>query len=50
MTVHKNYHPLYSIEGTKNFDQNPCFWSENTFPPFQEGLQQFKQTLIFGYF
>lgn len=46
MTVHKNYHPLYSIEGTKNFDQNPCFWSENTFPPFQEGLQQFKQTLI----
>jgi len=46
MKIHENYHPLYSIEGTKNFDENPCFWSESTFPPFQDGLAHFQQKLI----
>ena len=46
MKIHENYCPLYSIEGTKNFDENPCFWSKDTFPPFQEGLENFKETLI----
>ena len=46
MQVNENYKSIYEIEGTKNFDQNPCFWSEQTYPAFQEDLQRFKDLLI----
>tara|TARA_B100000035_G_scaffold103321_1_gene87713 strand:+ start:2624 stop:3490 length:867 start_codon:yes stop_codon:yes gene_type:complete len=35
----------YKIEGTVNFDANPCFGNPNTFPNFQEKLQEFKDLL-----
>ena len=40
------YLDQYKIEGTVNNDQNPCFHDPNTFPNFQEGLEEFKHTLI----
>jgi len=43
---HPNYLPVYEIEGTVNFDQNPAFHVPDTCPNFQEGLVGFKQQLI----
>ena len=40
------YLDQYKIEGTVNNDQNPCFHDPNTFPNFQEKLDEFKHTLI----
>ena len=40
------YLDQYKIEGTINNDQNPCFHDANTFPNFQERLEEFKHTLI----
>jgi len=40
------YLDQYKIEGTINNDQNPCFHDPNTFPNFQEKLDEFKHTLI----
>ena len=39
------YLDLYKIDGTINLDQHPCFNNLNTFPEFQEGLEQFKYHL-----
>ena len=39
------YLDLYIIDGTINLDQHPCFNNLNTFPEFQEGLEQFKYHL-----
>lgn len=36
----------YKIEGTKNNDQNPCFFSPDTDPNFQERLEKFKENLV----
>lgn len=44
--VHPNYLPLYSIDGTENFDENPAFHDPNSCPNFQEGLEAFKNWLI----
>ena len=46
MTVQENYSSLYEIDGTANFDQNPCFWDNKTYPKFQEDLKSFKELLI----
>ena len=40
------YLDQYKIEGTVNNDQNPCFHDPNTFPNFQDKLDEFKHTLI----
>ena len=40
------YLDQYKIEGTVNNDQNLCFHDPNTFPNFQEKLEEFKHTLI----
>lgn len=37
---------IYNIQGTVNFDQNPCFNSEKTYPNFQHDLEKFKSDLI----
>ena len=36
------YLDLYKIEGTVNLDANPCFGNPDTFPNFQEKLEEFK--------
>lgn len=36
----------YKIEGTFNRDNNPCFYSPNSYPLFQEKLEEFKKLLI----
>lgn len=36
----------YKIEGTYNRDNNPCFYSPNAYPLFQEKLIEFKNLLI----
>ena len=36
----------YKIEGTVNNDQNPCFNSADTYPEFQENLEDFKKLLV----
>ena len=36
------YLDIYKIEGTINADQNPCFSDPNTYPNFQEKLDEFK--------
>jgi len=36
----------YKIEGTHNRDNNPCFYSSNAYPIFQEKLIEFKNLLI----
>ena len=36
----------YKIEGTVNNDQNPCFHSPDTYPEFQEKLEEFKKFLV----
>jgi hypothetical protein len=35
----------YKIEGTVNLDANPCFGNPDTFPNFQEKLEEFKSLL-----
>ena len=39
------YLEQYKIQGTINHDQNPCFNNPNTFPNFQEKLEEFKSLL-----
>jgi hypothetical protein len=46
LTKNPNYLPLYEIEGTVNFDQNPAFQDAGVCPAFQEALAGFKQWLI----
>ena len=36
----------YKIEGTVNNDQNPCFHNPDTYPEFQENLEDFKKLLV----
>ena len=36
----------YKIEGTVNNDQNPCFHNPDTYPEFQEKLEDFKKLLV----
>ena len=36
----------YKIEGTVNNDQNPCFHNPDTYPEFQENLEDFKKFLV----
>ena len=36
----------YKIEGTVNNDQNPCFNNAETYPKFQEKLEEFKKLLV----
>ena len=40
------YLDQYKIDGTVNKDQNPCFNNPDTFPDFQNGLEDFKNLLI----
>ena len=37
---------LYKIDGAINNDPHECFKSEDTYPNFQEGLEEFKHTLV----
>ena len=37
---------LYKIDGTINTDTNPCFSDSETYPHFQEELEQFKHHLV----
>ena len=39
------YLDQYKIDGTINKDQNPCFNNPDTFPDFQNGLEDFKNLL-----
>ena len=36
----------YKIEGTVNNDQNPCFNNAETYPEFQDKLEDFKKLLV----
>ena len=40
------YLDLYKIDGTQNNDTNPCFGNPDTYPQFQEKLEDFKSLLI----
>ena len=40
------YLDVYKIEGTENRDQNPCFHNPDTYPEFQEKLEEFKKFLV----
>ena len=40
------YLEQYKIEGTVNNDQNPCFNNVETYPKFQEKLEDFKKLLV----
>ena len=40
------YLDLYKIEGTINNDTEPCFHNPDTYPRFQEELEEFKHLLI----
>ena len=40
------YLDVYKIEGTVNNDQNPCFNNADTYPEFQENLEDFKKLLV----
>ena len=40
------YLDIYKIEGTVNNDQNPCFHNPDTYPEFQEKLEDFKKLLV----
>jgi len=40
------YLDQYKIDGTINKDQNPCFNNPDTFPDFQNGLEDFKNLLV----
>ena len=40
------YLDLYKIDGTLNNDTEPCFHNPETYPNFQEQLQEFKDLLI----
>ena len=37
---------MYKIEGTVNNDQNPCFHNSDTYPEFQEKMEDFKKLLV----
>tara|TARA_R100001480_G_scaffold23403_2_gene33714 strand:+ start:55 stop:903 length:849 start_codon:yes stop_codon:yes gene_type:complete len=37
---------MYKIEGTTNNDTEPCFGNPETYPQFQEELEQFKHHLV----
>ena len=37
---------MYKIEGTINNDTEPCFGNPETYPQFQEELEQFKHHLV----
>lgn len=39
-------HEIYRIDGATNLDDNPCFWTKETYPSFQEDLSIFKNKLI----
>jgi len=43
--MESSYLDAYKIDGTVNFDQNPAFCNENTYPQFQQHLEQFKAWL-----
>ena len=40
------YLDLYKIDGTINYDTEPCFHNPDTYPRFQEELEEFKHLLI----
>ena len=40
------YLDLYKIDGTINYDTEPCFGNPETYPQFQEELEQFKHHLV----
>ncbi len=40
------YLDLYKIEGTLNLDSNPCFSNPDTYPLFQEELEEFKSFIV----
>ena len=40
------YLDMYKIEGTVNNDQTPCFHNPDTYPEFQEKLEDFKKLLV----
>ena len=40
------YLDLYKIDGTINNDTEPCFGNSETYPRFQEELEEFKHLLI----
>ena len=40
------YLDKYKIEGTVNLDPNPCFGDPNSYPNFQEKLEEFKDLLV----
>ena len=40
------YLDMYKIEGTINNDTEPCFGNPETYPKFQEELEQFKHHLV----
>ena len=39
------YLDLYKIDGTINNDTEPCFHNPDTYPRFQEELEEFRQAL-----
>ena len=39
------YLDLYKIDGTINYDTEPCFHNPDTYPRFQEELQEFKDLI-----
>ena len=39
------YLDLYKIDGTINYDTEPCFHNPETYPRFQEELQEFKDLI-----
>ena len=43
---HPNYLPVYEIEETVNFDENPAFHTAETCPDFQKGLIEFKRWIL----
>ena len=40
------YLDMYKIDGTINNDTEPCFGNPETYPNFQEELEEFKHLLI----
>ena len=40
------YLDMYKIDGTINNDTEPCFGNPETYPKFQEELEEFKHLLI----
>ena len=40
------YLDMYKIDGTINNDTEPCFGKSETYPKFQEELEEFKHLLL----